>query len=126
MILWFDKDFEPQTTEDTAWAVTTEEAALSVVLGMFFDYIDTDDIEEATNFFQWLDFHGMLKYVKQVNIHGTNILNQENKKKICEFCNKNNVPVTFNLPDLTKLKKANVGPDRLGGNTYDLQSCPLD
>lgn len=126
MILWFDKDFEPQTTENTAWAVIPEEAIMSILMGMTFDYIDTDDTEDAFKFIDWLNIVDMLKYVRQVNIHGSNILNQEYKKKIAELCNQNNVVVTFKLPDITKLKKANVGPDRLGGNTYDLQNCPLD
>lgn len=107
MILWFDKTFEPLTTEDTAWAMTCDEAINGVAFGMPIDYIDTDDYDEAVKFFEWCDENRLLKYIKQVNIHGANI-NQEYKKRICEICNSDNIPVTFHVPNISQLKRANV------------------
>ena len=110
MILWFDKDFEPTTTVDTAWATTSDEAIQGVMFGMLIDYINTDDTEDAVKFFDWLKENKMLKYVQQVNIHGMNI-NQEHKKKICEICNNANVPVSINAPNFTMLKKAKISSE---------------
>lgn len=107
MILWFDKDFEPQTTKDTAWATNANEAINGVIYGMPLDYIDTDDCEEAVKFFEWLKEQNMLKYVGKVNIHGMNI-NQTYKKKICEICNSENIIVSLNAPNIFSLKKADI------------------
>ena len=104
MVLWIDSMFEPPYTENTIWTHGAQGAINAFMEKLPISIVDTDDNENTIIFFEFLHEIGALKYVDQVNIHGRN-LDKKYSQLICQLCNEDNVPVTFNIPELSKLKR---------------------
>ncbi len=102
MILWFDELYEPITTQETAW-VTSIMGAACAMEGMPIDIVDVDDSKEGYLFIKMLHDIDYLKDLKQVNIHGHNLLSSY-LKEIYQICDLDKVYVTNYLLPPDKMK----------------------
>lgn len=103
MILWFDELYEPITTQETAW-VTSIMGAACAMEGMPIDIVDVDDSKEGYLFIKMLHDIDYLKDLKQVNVHGHNLLSSY-LKEIYQICNLDKVYITNYLLPPDKMKK---------------------